>query len=60
MVRVEVTLSCLGDINFEQRKTFTWDQGDWDEMSPDEREAAIIEEAERFKNDTVEWDYKVL
>lgn len=60
MVRVEVTLSCMGDINFEQRKTFTWDQDDWDDMSPDEREAAIIEEAEQFKTEAVEYDWKIL
>lgn len=60
MVRVEVTLSSFADINFEVRKTFTWEQDDWDEMSPDEREAAVIEEAEQFKNDSVEYDWKIL
>lgn len=60
MVRVEVTLSSIADINFEVRKTLTWEQDDWDEMSPDEREAAVIEEAEQFKNDSVEYDWKIL
>jgi hypothetical protein len=60
MVRVEVTLSCLDDINFEVRKTFTYDQNDWDEWTRNERETAIAVDAERFKAETIDWDYKVL
>lgn len=60
MVRVEVTLSCLDDINFEVKKTFSYDQGDWDEWTRNERETAIAEDAEQFKAETIDWDYKVL
>lgn len=60
MPKVEVTLSSLDDINFEVKKTFSYDQADWDEMSLNERETAIAEDAEQFKAESVDWDYKVL
>lgn len=60
MPKVEVTLSCLDDVNFEVKKTFTYDDGDWKELSRNERETMIAEDAEQFKADSIDWDYKVL
>lgn len=60
MPKVEVTLSCLDDASFELKKTFSYDQGEWDEWTVNERETAIAEDAEQFKAEAVDWDYKVL
>ena len=60
MPKVEVTLSSMDDINFEAKKVFTYDDEDWEEKTPAEREEMITEDAEGFKHNSVEWDYKVL
>ena len=60
MPKVELMLSCLGDINFEQKKTIEFDTDDWLDMTPKEREERITEEGEAFLRATIDWDYKVL
>lgn len=60
MPRVEVTLTCLDDANFEQKKVIEIDTDEWMDMTPDERQERINDEAENFLRDTVDWDYKVL
>lgn len=60
MPRVELTLSCLNDITFEQKKTIEIDADEWMDMTPDERQQRIDEEGDAFLRATIEWDYKVL
>lgn len=60
MPKVEITVSSLQNISFEVKKTFTYEDDDWEEMTPDEREALVKEDGEAFMRDTVEWDYEVL
>ena len=60
MPKVELMLSCMNDINFEQKKIIEIDTDDWMDMTPKEREEHITEEGEEFLRATVEWDYKVL
>jgi hypothetical protein len=60
MPKVEVTLSSMDDINFEVKKVFKYDDEEWEEMTPAQREETITEDAEGFKNSAVDWDYKVL
>lgn len=60
MPEVEVKLTALSNISYNPTKMLEWSQEDWDEMTPDEREALIREEAEAFIAEQIEWDYKVL
>jgi len=60
MPKVEVTLSSYANISFNEKKVFEYDDGDWEEMHPEQRQEMINEDAEQFLNETVEWDYKVL
>lgn len=60
MPRVEVTLGSYYDISFKVSKAFDYDKEDWDEMSPDDREAMIKEDCEQFLHEAVEWEWKIL
>lgn len=60
MPEVEVKLTALSNISYSSVKVLEWDQEDWDDMSPDQREALIKEEAEAFIAEDIDWDYKVL
>lgn len=60
MPKVEVTLTSLINVNFEAAKVFDYDDETWQDMSREERQSMINEDAQQFLNDTVDWDYKVL
>lgn len=60
MPKVEVKLSAASNISYSPTKILEWDQDDWDEMTPNQREALIQEEAEAFIADDIDWDYRVL
>lgn len=60
MPKVELTLTCMNNINFEEKKVIEIDTDEWMDMTPDERQKRINEEGEDFLHATVEWDYKVL
>lgn len=60
MPKVEVTFSAMSNISYSPVKVLEWDQEGWDEMTPDQREALIHEEAKAFIAEDIDWDYKVL
>jgi hypothetical protein len=60
MPKVEITVSSLCNISFEEKKVFDYDDGDWADMDREQRQEMINEDGEAFMREVVEWDYKVL